>query len=72
MQGYDEYNSKVFREQYDDGTYICCNCGRLVPLENSYSSGGKHLLCQYCVTKIAKIINTDTYTIVKMLHNLKE
>lgn len=72
MEAYDEYNCKVFREHYDDGTYICCNCGRLVPLESSNSSGGKHLICNYCCTKLARLLNTSRAKIVKMIHEIED
>lgn len=68
LQPYDEYNAKVFRESYDDGTYICCNCGRLVPLESSNSSGGKHLICNYCRRKIATLLNISDKTVLEMIH----
>ena len=72
MEAYDEFNQKVFREDYDNGTYICCNCGKLVSLESSYSVGGKHLVCNYCLGKIARLLNTSRTNIFKMLHNMKE
>lgn len=72
MEVYDDYNTRIYADHFDGGTYICCNCGRLVSLEGSISSRGKHLLCRYCVSKIAKILNITRDEVMNAIHNTKE
>lgn len=53
---YDKINAATFREQGDNGTYICSCCGKMTTLSDSVSSQGYNLVCTGCRYMLKRIL----------------
>ena len=53
---YDRYNVEEFKDKYNKGIYICCNCGQPTTLNDSLSHEGYHLICNRCLYKLARLL----------------
>ena len=56
---YDKINSVTFREEGDQGTYICSCCGKMTTLADSVSSQGYNLVCNRCRYMLKRVLGIE-------------
>ena len=56
---YDKINSVTFKEEGDNGTYICSCCGKMTTLSDSVSSQGYNLVCNRCRYMLKRVLGIE-------------
>ena len=64
---YDKINMKYFKTF--EGRLFCNMCEQSTTIDDSVSSKGRHLICNYCASKIACLLGISFGEVVIELHS---
>lgn len=63
-----DYHNRLMLENGERTDYICVMCRKYINLDDGYSCRGYNMLCSYCYSTMAEVLNISKTQLLDIIH----